>query len=97
MPKLRTPTGVLFYSKLLLIDVFTFLKSSYPLERDWDISVLKDMLKNIIHDIGRKESFPQLSDVVFLKLLNDSFGVRSRLKSEPKKPEIACLLDPKMI
>lgn len=74
-----------------------FLKSSYPLERDWDISALKDMLKSIIHDIGRKESFPQLSDVVFLKLLNDSFGVRSRLKSEPKKPEIACLLDQKMI
>ncbi|MCR5416656.1 MAG: hypothetical protein K6E79_07665 [Pseudobutyrivibrio sp.] len=75
----------------------SFIRENYPIEKEWNNDLIKEHFVDIVQKIGRKDFMLDFSELVILKLINDSNLIRETWNSMPKMPEIQCLLDSDMI
>ncbi len=72
--------------------ILDFIRVNYPVEREVTIVQLADVVRNIGQEIGVKSTLLEVHELIILKLLNESLGVKSKWVNEPKAPEIQCLI-----
>lgn len=77
--------------------VIRFIRDYYPLEKDWDEAVVKDILTRCMQKIGLSSELLQPSELVILKLINETNNIRMKWEKDPKSPEIQCLMTGKVL
>lgn len=85
------------YSLPTVGHILDFIGKYYPVERKWTAEDICKVLSKIANDVGKNDSLIQPKEIVLLKLINETVGVKDRWKKSLSKPEIQCLLDDNVI
>lgn len=71
--------------------IVAFIKEYYPVENKWNGEDIKKFLSRLIQNIAQKDVLLQPEELVLLKLINESNGIKENWENAPKTAEIQCL------
>ncbi len=77
--------------------IMSFIRDYYPLEAKWNEEMLFSKLEVIIHKIGLNSELIQPSELILMKIINESNYIKTKWLEVPKMPEIQCLLDENVV
>lgn len=95
--KNRLETGVTVFNDVIygipdMYHIKEFIENNYPYNRKLEYDELIEMLQNVIHKIGGKGKLVSISDLVILKLINESLAINECITKSPVEQEISFLL-----
>lgn len=95
--KNRLETGVTVFNDVIygipdMYHIKEFIENNYPYNRKLEYDELIEMLQNVIHKIGGKGKLFNISDLVILKLINESLAINECITKSPVAQEISFLL-----
>ena len=90
-------TGVTVFNDVIygipdMYHIKEFIENNYPYNRELEYDELIEMLQNVIHKIGGKGELVSISDLVILKLINESLAINECITKSPVEQEISFLL-----
>lgn len=90
-------TGVTVFNDVIygipdMYHIKEFIENNYPYNRELEYDELIEMLQNVIHKIGGKGKLVSISDLVILKLINESLAINECITKSPVEQEISFLL-----
>lgn len=90
-------TGVTVFNDVIygipdMYHIKEFIENNYPYNRKLGYDELIEMLQNVIHKIGGKGKLVSISDLVILKLINESLAINECITKSPVEQEISFLL-----
>ena len=81
------------YSLPTVGHILDFIGKYYPIEYKWSAEDISKVLSKMANAVGKNDSLIQPKEMVFLKLINETVGVKDSWKKSLSKPEMQCLLD----